>query len=146
MSSTVRGDRVSYQAQRNKLIQKAAETGLAEPVAMLVAAAYEPRIDGEERPEQFEQLVEKQQLRIRDALTELTADQGGKVESAVLSAAKELHRSAEMFDVAGSKEVLQAALARCNGAGPQSPPQERYTFNEPDRVTGPTGRPIGFWR
>lgn len=127
-------------------MRKAGEIGLAEPVAMLVATAYEPRIDGETRPEEFERLVQEQQLRIREALTELTPDQGGKVESVALNAAEELHQSAEKFDVAGSKEVLQAALDRCNGATPLVLARERYTFYEPDRVAGPAGRPIGLWR
>lgn len=140
------GARVRFDNQRNQLMQRAGEIGLAEPVAMLVATAYEPRIDGEELPEQFEQLVHEQQLRIRDTLAELTPDQGGKVESAALSAARELHQAADQFEVSGARRVLQAALDRCSGAPPGARLRVEYEFNEPRRVTGPTGRPIGLWR
>lgn len=133
-----------YEEQRAELLARS-HSLLAPPVGNLVATVYEPRVDGVTYPSAFEELVTAQKSKLRRALASLSPSEGGAVEEVALTAANDLLAEAERYGLAETAALLRSALRRCDG--PQQPaPTEHNLPAPPQRVPGPSGKPIGLWR
>jgi len=118
---------------------------LADPVALLVATAYEPRVDEDPNSHSYNEIIANEQLNLRTELDNITTSKGGHIEEVALKTSERLHHVAEEHALYKSAETLQSALTRSrevkNNAGPQ--PLELPNI---ERVLGDNGRPIGIWR
>ena len=133
-----------FAKRREKIFQNALPL-LADPVAHLLAAAYEPRVDTEYTNGPFDHLVKREQQHLSSLLTDMTADQGGQVESMAIESAKRLLVAADRAELTEAAQILRSAIERSSGHSPTSPSHD-ITVPEPERVHGSDGRPLGLWR
>jgi len=141
------GADMTFKAERERFYGKAKRL-LPEPVAWLLAAAYEPRQDAETFPTEFATEINTAKRHLKSQLQELTQASGGRIESIAEDTASHLLREADRLGLHETASFLRAALRRCDNAGPTSAPQldRRPKVPEPERVLDDTGRPIGLWR
>jgi hypothetical protein len=138
---------VSRNELRTKMMTRARELGLAEPVAQLIATAYEPRLDGVTHPAEFEDAVALAKRSLRSALADVTPTQGGRAETIALRVAKGLRADAVDAGATPAVALIDEALDRCrNGLDCVAEESPQYTLVEPERVLNKAGRPIGLWR
>lgn len=138
---------MSHDARRAAVADKARERGLAEPVAQLIAAAYEPRLDADAPSPDFDAAVAVAKSDLRRALAEVTMTEGGRAESVALRVAKILRKQAEDSGASSAVQLIDEALDRCrHGISATTPDEQQAVLIEPERVLSRSGRPIGLWR
>jgi hypothetical protein len=142
-----KGKDMSFSAERDRFYGRAKRL-LAEPVAWLLAAAYEPRQDSETCPTAFANQIKTAKRDLKYQLQDLTQASGGRIESIAENTARRLLKEADRLELRETASFLRAALSRCENAGSTSVNQSdrRPKVPEPERVLDGSGRPIGLWR
>lgn len=134
----------NFEARRQNLLDKMRPM-LAHPVALLVATAYEPRIDNAPRCDEFDAQVSKERQRLRKSIQDLSSNQGGKIEAIALQTVERLLEKAIQYELDESVQALKASIDR--GREVRKPEQPKPAkLPAIDRVLGSAGRPIGLWR
>lgn len=139
---------MEYRARRNHLFRRL-RLQLAEPVANLLVTAYEPRVETDESSNAFNKLLAGKKKELREAISNLTTRDGGKVEKMASTVTRELILEAEKSGLMGAVEQLNRALERCAQIKPAAEVREPMPAERlPDmaRVIGQSGKPIGLWR
>jgi len=139
---------MDYSTRRNLLSQRLQQQ-IAEPVAELLATAYEPRFETEPYDDKFNRLVVHMQKQLQTAIKDLTSRDGGQIEVIAKQAAKELAEEAKNTDLTMAAAQLIAALERCDQVitANQTPAMlQNKKLPDLERVIGQSGKPIGLWR
>lgn len=135
----------SFQELRITIFERSCAFRLAEPVAWLLAAAFEPRDDVELPSEHFSHEVLRHQRELRNTIEKLRPREGGRAEALALHAARELRAAAEAEGLSGAAAILDSAIQRCREVKSRDPLQPMDS-PEIERIPGDSGKPIGLWR